>query len=87
MAELVPLTNAVAAKMLASALSGRGSFDAILVGVPASVPTAAEAAAVADAAYRHAASATRNAAAAKAISPASDRSREHHSALWLLAAV
>jgi ribosomal protein L12E/L44/L45/RPP1/RPP2 len=87
MRELVPLTNAVAAKMLASALSGRGSFNAILADVPASVPTAADVAAAADAVNTHAFPATRSATEAKEASPASDRSREHHSAPWLLAAV
>jgi hypothetical protein len=98
MRELVPLTNAVAAKMLASALSGCGGFDAILAAAPASVPTAADAAAVAAAPQAKAATeaaavnaqaapAAKRAAGAIAASPANDRSREHHSARWLLAAV
>ena len=32
MRELVPLTNAMAARMIASALAGRGGFDAFLAG-------------------------------------------------------
>lgn len=74
MRELVPLTNAVAAKMLASALSGCGGFEAIL---------ATQAAAV----KPQGAPAAKSAAEAKVASPASDRSREHHSAPRLLAAV
>jgi hypothetical protein len=98
MRELVPLTNAFAALMIVSAMSGLGGEDAILAGAPGSVPNAAEAAAVAAAAQAEAA--TEAAAAsvpelpvakspveAKAAPPANDRSREHHSARWLLAAV
>jgi len=45
MRELVPLTNAVAARMIVSALSGRGGGHGFLGGARASVPTAADAAA------------------------------------------
>jgi hypothetical protein len=47
MRELVPLTNAVAALMIVSAMSGFGGDDVIVPGAPASVPTAEDAAAVA----------------------------------------
>ena len=50
MSELVPLTNAVAAMMIRSALSRCGGEDGILAGALTSVPTAADAAAVAAAA-------------------------------------
>ena len=83
MREPVPLTNAVAARMIVSAMSGFGGFDAILAGPPASVPTAADAAAV----NAQAGLAAKSAAGARAASPASHRSREHHSERWLLAAV
>ena len=75
MREIVPLTNAVAARMIRSLLSGRDGDDAILAAVSASVPNA------------QTAPVAKRAAKAKAGLPANDRSREHHSALWLLAAV
>jgi len=82
MRELVPLTNAVAARMIVSALSGGGGFDAFLAGPRVSATTAT------DAATEAAAQAAPTAkSAAKAVSPACDRSREHHSARWLLAAI
>jgi len=79
MRELVPLTNAVAAMMIASALSGCGVDHAILTGAGPSVPTGADADA--------AATAANSAAEGEAALPANDRSRENHSARWLLAAV
>jgi hypothetical protein len=98
MRELVPLTNAVAALMIVSAMSGFGGDDAILTGASASGPTAADAAAAAAAAQANAATeasavnaqaapATKSATEADAASPANDRSREHRSSRWLLAAV
>ena len=98
MRDPVPLTNAVAARMIVSAMSGFGGFDAILARPPASVPTAADAVAVAAAAQAKAAIgaavmnaqaglAAKSAAGARAVSPASRRSREHHSERWLPAAV
>ena len=82
MRELVPLTNAVAARMIVSALSGGGGFDAFLVGARISATTAT------DAATEAAAQAAPTAkSAAMAVSPTSDRSREHHSARRLLAAI
>jgi hypothetical protein len=98
MTELVPLTNAVAVLMIVSAMSGFGGDDAIFADAPASVPTTADAAAVAAAAQAKAATeapavnaqaapAAKSAAEAKAAPPADDCSREHHSARWLLAAV
>ncbi len=97
MRELVPLTNEVAALMIVSAMSGFGG-DVILAAPPASMPSEADAAAVAASAQAKAAteaaaanalaaSAARSAAEAQAALPANDRSREHHSARWLLAAV
>lgn len=50
MRELVPLTNEVAALMIVSAMSGFGGEDAILADPPASVPSEADADAVAAAA-------------------------------------
>jgi len=44
MRELLPLTNAVAARMIISALSGRGAAHAFLAGALVSVPPAADAA-------------------------------------------
>ena len=96
MRDPVPLTNAVAARMIVSAMSGFGGFDAILARPPASVPTAADAVAVAAVAQAdigaaavnaQAGLAAKSAAGARAASPASHRSREHHSQRWLLAAV
>ena len=99
MRELVPLTNAVAAMMIRSVLSGCGGEDAILVGGLTSVPTAADAVAVAAVAQAaavteaaamvstQAARAAKSEAGATAASPANDRAREHHSARGLLAAV
>ena len=82
MRELVRLTNAVAARMIISALSGGGGFDAFLADARVSATTAA------DAASRSAAQASPTAkSAAKAFLPAHDRSREHHSARKLLAAI
>jgi hypothetical protein len=97
-AELMPLTNTVAALMIVSAMSGFGGDDAIFADAPASVPTTTDAAAIAAVAQAKAATeapavnaqagpAALKAAGAKAAPPADDRSREHHSARWLLAAV
>ena len=44
MRELVPLTNAVAARMIISALSAGGGFDAFLADARVSATTAADAA-------------------------------------------
>ena len=82
MRELVPLTNAVAARMIISALSGGGGFDAFLTGARVSATTAADAATGSAA---QAAPTAKN--AAKAVLPAHDRSRERHSARKLLAAI
>ena len=98
MRELVPLTNAVAALMIVSAMSGLGGDGAILAGDSVSVPAADDAAAAAAAAQATAATeaaavnaqaapAAKSAAEANAASPANDRSREHRSSRWLLAAV
>ena len=99
MRELVPLTNAVAAIMIRSVPSGCGGEGAILAGALTSMPTAEDAVAVAAVAQADAATeaaamvntqaarAAKSAAGARAASPTNDRSREHHSARWLLAAV
>jgi len=95
MADLVPLTNDVAALMIVSAMLGFGGDDAILDGAPASAADAsaasaavqANAATEATAMNAQAAPATQSAAEAKAALPANNRSREPHSARWLLAAV
>jgi hypothetical protein len=99
MRELVPLTNAVAAMMIRSVLSGCGGEDAILAGALTSMPTPADGVVVAAGAQAdvateaaamvntQAARPAKSAAGARAASPTDDRSREHHSARWLLAAV
>jgi hypothetical protein len=87
MCELVPLTNAVAALMIVSALSGFGGDDAILAGARASVPTEPDDAALAAAAHVKAATEAVAATAANSTAGANDRSREHHSDRWLLAVV
>ena len=89
MRELVPLTNAVAARMITSVLSGRGGGHALLSHAHArtSVLTAAKAASEAATVNAQAAPKVKSAAEAKAASPANDRSREHHSPRWLPAAV
>ena len=82
MRELLPLTNAVAARMIISALSGGGGFDAFLADARVSATTAA------DAATGSAAQTAPTAkSAAKAVLPAHGRSREHHSSRKLLAAI
>jgi hypothetical protein len=87
MRELVPLTNAVAARMIISALSGCGGDRALLACVRAPVPTAAGAATESGAVKTQAAPAVKSAADAKAVSRANDPSRKHHSTRWLLTAV
>ena len=87
MRELVRLTNAVAARMIVSALWGCGADHDILAGVLASVPTAADDAPEAARMNAQATLAASSAAMTRAASPAHDRSRKHHSARWLPAAV
>ena len=86
MCDLMPLTNAGAARMIASALSGCGGNDAILASVRASVSTA-HAATEAPAVNAQAVPAAKSPAGARAATPANDRFREHRSARWLLAVV
>lgn len=97
MRELVPLTNAVAAMMIRSVMSGRGGEDGLLVGPLTTVLTVADIAAVAPVAdldapqaamaNAHGAPVAKSAAGPRAGSPANGRSGEHPSARCLLAAV
>jgi len=87
MRELVPLTNAIAARMITSALSGCGGNHAILGSVQVSVPTAANAAAKAAALNAQTITAAKSPARARAATSPNDRAREHHSAPWLPAVV
>jgi hypothetical protein len=73
--------------MIISALSGRGGFEVLLAGARVSVPAAAEAAIEAPALNTQVAPAAKSTTEAMAASPTNVRSREHHSARWLLAAV
>ena len=87
MRELVPLTNAVAARIITSALSVCGGNNAILGSVRASVPTSANGDSEAAALNAQAITAAKNPSRARAATPPNDPSRQHHSAGWLLAVV
>lgn len=91
MREPVPLTNAIAARMIASARSGRGGNHAILGSLRTSVPTAADGVTEATVANARAITAAKSLARAGR-RPGRERLRmtvaaKHHSARWLLAVV
>ena len=86
MCERVPLTNVIAARMIASALSGCGGNHSILGGGRVSAPTAT-AANEGLTVNAHAALAAGSATEVKVALLAKDRSCQHHSVRWLLSVV
>ena len=99
MSEFVPLTNAVAAMMIRSVLSGHGGEDGLFPAALTLAPPAADAVVIAAMAEAdaspeaaamvndQAAPAAESPAGARTASSANGRSGEHHSARWLRAAV